>query len=505
MDSSQPQITPFEPGTGGPEAEEGLGPPHNIEVEQALLGAILVNNAAAEKVSDFLLPGHFYDPLHGRIYEACLKLIERGQLATAITLKPFFESDEALRAVGGARYLAKLAGAAITIYNAESFGRQIHDLAIRRSLIDIGKEMVVEAIETEIDDDAMSQIERAEHRLFELAETGEVESGFKPFRRSVTAAVEMVEAAYKRDGKVTGVATGLRALDEKLGGLHRSDLVVLAGRPSMGKTALATNIGFNAAKARARALAAGGDPQDKDLDGAVVGFFSLEMSAEQLAMRMLAEEANIPSEKLRRGMMNKADFQNLVRAAQEIEEAPFFIDDTPALSIAALRARARRLKRQHGLSLVIVDYLQLLRPAGNRNLDSRVLEISEITRGLKALAKELNLPVLALSQLSRAVEQREDKRPLLADLRESGSIEQDADVVMFVFREEYYHERKEPERDTESHEKWLEKGEQILGKAEIIIGKQRHGPTGTVRLHFNKETTRFGDLDEDDHLPYATG
>jgi len=504
MDSSQPQITPFNPSTDGPADNESLGPPNNIEVEQALLGAILVNNTAAEKVADFLLPGHFYDPLHGRIFEACLKLIERGQLATAITLKSFFETDEALKSVGGAHYLAKLAGAAITIYNAASFGRQIHDLAIRRSLIDIGKEMVVEAIEAEIEDDAISQIERAEHHLFELAETGEVESGFKPFRRSITTAVEMIEAAYKRDGKVTGVATGLRALDDKLGGLHRSDLVVLAGRPSMGKTALATNIGFNAAKARRRALAAGADPQDKDLNGAVVGFFSLEMSAEQLAMRMLAEEAGIASEKLRRGMMNKADFQKLVRAAQEIEEAPFFIDDAPALSIAALRARARRLKRRQGLSLVIVDYLQLLRGAGKSNVDSRVQEISEITRGLKALAKELDVPVLALSQLSRAVEQREDKRPLLSDLRESGSIEQDADVVMFVFREEYYHERKEPERDTESHEKWLEKGEQILGKAEIIIGKQRHGPTGTIRLHFSKETTRFGDLDEDDHLPYAT-
>jgi replicative DNA helicase len=500
MENSEPD-SPYLTAISQDEAASGdyRVQPHNLEVEQALLGAILVNNEAYSRISSFLLPEHFFEPLHSRIFEAARRLIERGQIATPITLKTYLETEVALAEVGGVQYLARLAGAAATIIHAEDYGRTIHDLALRRNLIRIGDEMIGKASQPSIEQPALEQIEEVEGQLFNLAETGQHEGGFQAFQTSVTEAVRNIEAAYKADGKLTGVATGMRALDDKLGGLHRSDLLILAGRPSMGKTALATNIAYNAARKFHALRESGEDPQGGD--GAVVGFFSLEMSADQLATRLLAEAANIPSEKLRRGLLSRDEFQKLVLAAQELEEIPFFIDDTPALSIAALRTRARRLKRQHGLSLVIVDYLQLVRPSGRNRSDNRVQEVSEITQGLKALAKELDVPVLALSQLSRAVEQREDKRPQLADLRESGSIEQDADVVMFVYRAEYYHERKEPTLDTPEHEKWQEEGEKMRGRAELIIGKQRHGPTGTAHLHFSKETTRFGDLVLDDHLP----
>ena len=479
--------------------------PHNLEAEQALLGAILVNNEAASKVQDFLLPQHFFEPVHGRIYEAALRLIDRGQLATPVTLKAFFERDEALVDVGGAQYLARLAGAAITILNAEDYGRLIYDLALRRELIAIGENMVLTAYDSSVDEPAKAQIEQAEQKLFELAEKGQHEGGFKTFARSMTDAVRTIEAAYKRDGRLSGVTTGFRAINEKIGGLHPSDLIILAGRPAMGKTALATNIGFNAAIAYLRSQEAGIDP--KETEGAVVGFFSLEMSAEQLATRILAERARVPSEDLRRGRLTKEQFREVARVAQELESIPFFIDDTPQLTIAALRTRARRLKRQHNLGLVIVDYLQLLRGTGSggRGPENRVQEISEITRGLKGLAKELHIPVIALSQLSRTVEQREDKRPQLSDLRESGSIEQDADMVTFVFREEYYHQMKEPTMGTPEHQEWQAKGEKLHGLAEFIIGKQRHGPTGTVRLFFERETTRFSDLADDAYLPEDFG
>ncbi len=475
--------------------------PNNLEAEQALLGAILVNNDAMGKVQDFLQPPHFFEPVHGRIYEASLRLIERGQLATPVTLKPFFERDAALTEVGGAGYLARLAGAAITILNAEDYGRLVYDLALRRELISIGEEVVLTAYDSPIDTPAAVQIETTEQKLFELAERGQQDGGFKTFSRSVTDAVAVIEAAYKRDGKLSGVTTGFRAINEKIGGLHPSDLVILAGRPAMGKTALATNIGFNAALAYQRSLEDGMNP--KESEGAAVGFFSLEMSAEQLATRILAEQSRIPSENLRRGQLTKEQFRDLADAAQRLEKLPFFIDDTPQLSIAALRTRARRLKRQHNLGLVIVDYLQLLRGTGTggRGPENRVQEVSEITRGLKGLAKELHIPVIALSQLSRTVEQREDKRPQLADLRESGSIEQDADMVTFVFREEYYHQMKEPTMGTPDHQEWQAKGETLHGLAEFIIGKQRHGPTGTVRLFFERETTRFSDLADDKYLP----
>ena len=482
----------------GAEAVAERSLPHNLEMEQALLGAILVNNDAASRVSDFLAPEHFFEPLHGRIYEACSTLIERGQIASPVTVKTFFERDEALKAVGGAQYLARLTVAAVTVLHAADYGRALYDLALRRELIALGEEMSVKAAAPKADESATDQIEAAEASLFRLAEAGQNEGGFRSFQSSITAAVQNIEAAYKRDSRLTGVGTGLDSLDERLGGLHRSDLLILAGRPSMGKTALATNIAFNAAR-RWKEDKDDGKAQ-RESDGAGVAFFSLEMSAEQLATRMLAEAAEVPSEKLRRGSLNEHEFRKLARAAQRIAEIDFFIDDTPALSIAALRTRARRLKRQHGIGLVVVDYLQLVRPSATRS-DNRVQEVSEITQGLKALAKDLDVPVLALSQLSRTVEQREDKRPQLSDLRESGSIEQDADVVMFVFREEYYLERSEPQPDTEKHREWQAKCERAMGVAEVIIGKQRHGPTGTARLHFNKETTKFGNLTHMDPYP----
>ena len=476
-------------------------PPHNLEAEQALLGALLVNNEAANRVSAFLKPEHFSQPVHGRIYEAVLALVERGQIATPITLKTYFESDQALADVGGAQYLARLAASAVAIINAEDYGRAIHDLHLRRELIHLGEYIVNEAYDPRLDAPARQQIESAEQHLFTLAEEGEYEGGFVPLRDSMRGALAAMESAYKREGGMTGTATGLVDLDNLLGGLHPSDLVILAGRPSMGKTALATNIAFHGAKTYRTETA--DDGTTRLADGAVVGFFSLEMSAEQLAIRLIADETGIPSEKLRRGQMSNDDFHQVVVASQRLSRVPFFIDDTPALSVAALRTRARRLKRTQDLSLVVVDYLQLLRPSGRTAHDSRVLEIAEITQSLKALAKELDVPVLALSQLSRAVEQREDKRPQLSDLRESGAIEQDADVVMFIFREEYYLSRGEPvpradesqDRFEQRYEKWHQRLAQVAATAEVIVAKQRHGPIGKVRLQFTGETTKFDNLE----------
>ena len=483
-------------------------PPGNTEAEQALLGAILINNAAYQRVSEFLNPEHFGNGVHGRIYEAIGKLINRGLKADAITLRPLFDQDEALAQLGGGRYLIRLAENAVTIINAETYGRTIHDLHLRRELITVGQDIVGDAYSHDLDDPALSQIERAEAKLFELATTGQAEGGPKPFIQALRHAIDMAQAAFKRDGRTVGVATGFTDIDRKLGGLHPSDLVILAGRPSMGKTALATNIAFHAA--RNYRGERGPDGQIVAEDVAVVGFFSLEMSAEQLAMRLLAEESGTSSDRIRRGEVRREDFDKFLAAAQRLQSVPLFIDDTPALTISSLRTRARRLKRQHGLGLLVVDYLQLLRPSTQSRVDSRVQEISEITRGLKAIAKELNVPVLALSQLSRAVEQREDKRPQLADLRESGSIEQDADVVMFIFREEYYRSRAPLQNESETQEKfnarfadWQELMERIHGIAEIIIAKQRHGPIGTVKLHFSAETTKFDNYVGPEHVPDA--
>ncbi|MGE5268337.1 MAG: replicative DNA helicase [Thiohalocapsa sp.] len=486
-------------------------PPANTEAEQALLGAILINNTAYSRVSEFLSPEHFANAVHGRIYAAIGKLIERGQIADLVTLRQLFDQDAALADIGGANYLKRLAEAAVTVINAEHYGRQIHDLHIRRELITIGQDVVTDAFRHDLDDPGSEQIERAEQKLFELASSGEAEGGPREFRAALISAIHMAEAAFKRDGKTVGVATGFTDLDKKLGGLHPSDLVIVAGRPGMGKTSFATNIAFQAAAAhRAMRGPDGGSGADHAAeDGAVVAFFSLEMSAEQLATRVLSEESGIASDRIRRGEVRREDFDKFVMASQRLSAMPLYIDDTPALSVATLRTRARRLKRQHGLGLIVVDYLQLMRPSGQgRASDGRVQEISEITRGLKAIAKELGVPVLALSQLSRAVEQREDKRPLLADLRESGSIEQDADVVMFIFREEYYRSRQPTQNENESQEKynqriedWRELMERITGVAEIIIAKQRHGPIGTVKLHFEPETTKFEDFIGPERLP----
>jgi replicative DNA helicase len=484
-------------------------PPHNYEAEQALLGALLANNHVFDRVNEFLQPEHFADALHGRIYEAIGKLIERGQIANILTLKNLFDQDAALIDAGGAQYLARLANAVVTIINAEDYGRTVHDLYLRRQLISLGEEVVNEAFRIDLDMPASDQIEHAEQQLYELAETGQTEGEFKIFSSALKVAIEIAEVAYKRDSHITGVTSGLTDLDRRLGGLHPSDLVILAARPSMGKTALATNISFNAARAYREVLDATGKPVTAE--GAKVAFFSLEMSAEQLATRILAEQTGVSSDRIRRGDLKQEDFPTFVQVARELSELPLFIDDTPALTVGALRTRARRLKRQHGLGMIVVDYLQLMRPSAGSRPENRVQEISEITRGLKAIAKELNVPVLALSQLSRAVEQREDKRPQLSDLRESGSIEQDADVVMFIFREQYYHERAEPrQREDESDDKfrermdrWQERGERIHNVAEVNIAKQRHGPVGTVELFFDGMLTKFGDLIRDDHVPDA--
>jgi len=469
--------------------------PMNIEAEKALLGAIFVNNRAYEKVSDFLRPEHFALAEHGRVFEASARLIERGQIADPVTLKAFFEADQSLADIGGPAYLMELANSAVTVINAGEYGRIVHDLYLKRELIGLGEDVVGRAYGGDLEETATTQIERAEQRLYDLATRGEYEGGFTSFRETLTEAINMAQAAHNRDGALSGVPTRFADLDSKLGGLHPSDLVILAARPSMGKTALATNIAYNAAAMHA---------QSGGAEGAVIGFFSLEMSAEQLATRILAERTRIPSDRIRRGMVPKDKFTDLVAASRELANLPVFIDDTPALTIGAMRTRARRLKRQHDLGLIVVDYLQLVSPSVGSRHDSRVQELSEITRGLKTLAKELDVPVLALSQLSRAVENRDDKRPQLADLRESGTIEQDADVVMFIFREQYYLERAEPkqradeaeDRHAARYEKWLQRCEEAHGIADIIIAKQRHGPIGTIGLQFEGEFTRFGNLEQ---------
>jgi replicative DNA helicase len=471
--------------------------PNNIDAEQALLGAILVNNDAYYRVADFLEPAHFFEDLHRRIYEVTTSLIKAGKVATPITLKTFL-GDQDLGGVTVSQYLARLAAEATTVINAEDYGRTVYDLAIRRSLIGIGEDMVNVAYDAPVETSPRDQIEEAERRLYELAETGKYDGGFQRFSEALTTAIDMAANAFKRDGKLSGTATGLTDLDRMMGGLQPSDLVIVAGRPGMGKTALATNMAFNIAKAYEEEKQPDGTV--KTINGGIVGFFSLEMSAEQLATRIIAEQSGVPSYKIRRGDIREDDFYKLTDVARELQSMPFYIDQTGGLSIAQLAARARRLKRQRGLDVLVVDYIQLLSGA-TRKGDNRVQEVTEITTGLKALAKELNVPILALSQLSRQVEQRDDKRPQLSDLRESGSIEQDADVVMFVFREEYYLKNKEPKAGTEEHIRWQTEMEQAHGQAEVIIGKQRHGPTGTVQLSFQADVTRFGNLAREDHLP----
>jgi replicative DNA helicase len=473
--------------------------PHNIEAEQSVLGAVLVNNDAFYRVSDFLEPKHFFEPIHQTIFETASSLIRAGKIATPVTLKTFLPAETDIGGMTVGQYLARLAAEATTIINAHDYGRTIYDLSLRRDLIGVGTDMVNVAFDAPVDFAPRAQIEDAERRLYELAESGRYDGGFQKFAQALTIAVDMAAKAFQRDGKLSGIATGLRDLDIKMGGLQPSDLIIVAGRPGMGKTALATNIAYNVAKAHRAEVQADGTM--KSINGGIVGFFSCEMSAEQLATRILAEQTSIASSTIRRGGISETDFEKIRDYSVELQSLPLYVDETGGLSISQLTARARRLKRQKGLDLIVVDYIQLLQGSGKRGNDNRVQEVTEITTSLKALAKELNVPIIALSQLSRQVESRDDKRPQLSDLRESGSIEQDADVVMFVFREEYYLANKEPRVGTPEYEKWQLDMSLVHGKAEVIIGKQRHGPTGTVELQFEGQFTRFSDLAHDSHLP----
>jgi replicative DNA helicase len=480
-------------------ADKAQSLPHNIDAEVAFLGAMLIDNRVSEDISIPLQAEHFFEPLHGRIYDRIMKLLDRNLVVTPVTLKPFFESDETLQQVGGLGYLAKLTADSAGLIGARDFAQQIYDLALLRELITVGRTLVNDAMDTSESVDPKAQVENAEAALYSVMEGEGDSSGAVDFGRATLVAVEMAQKAFNSGGHLSGVTTGLDNVNEKIGGLHNSDLLILAGRPGMGKTALATNFAFNAAQRWRREEEDG--IEEKQRVGAKTAFFSLEMSADQLATRILAQESGISSEALRMGKISREDFQNLSRASQDLQDLPLFIDDTPALTIAALRTRARRLKRRHGIGLIVVDYLQLLQGTG-RASDNRVNEISEISRGLKTLAKELQVPVLALSQLSRAVEQREDKTPQLSDLRESGSIEQDADMVLFVYREDYYVQSKEPKTPQEgddqsihdAHAQWAMQMERVYGLAELVVAKSRHGSTGKVRMKFEAKITKFSDL-----------
>ena len=458
--------------------------PMNIEAEQALLAALLTSNSVYERISDFLRPEQFYDDINGKIFEAIAKLLENNQLADPLTLKNYFLQKDEMELIGGDRYLIELAKNAPILSNTATYGKLIYDLYQRREILKISDEITNEANSFDPETDASQIIEKAEVKLYNLSSSGEISQDFKKFSTSLVEAINSAESAYKREGQLSGIATGFTDLDQLLGGFHKTDLIIIAGRPSMGKTALATNIAFKMVNTKSI------DDENKKN---VVGFFSLEMSSEQLATRILAEDSSISSEKIRRGQLNSNDFQKIVKSSQTLGDLSLYIDDSPNLSISALRTRARRLKRKYGLNAIVIDYLQLIRPSLSRP-DNRVLEIAEMTRNLKSLAKELNIPVLCLSQLSRQVEQRDDKRPQLSDLRESGAIEQDADVVMFIYREEYYIERKEPSSGTEDYQKWQEKMAKIHNVAEVLVAKQRHGPIGKVNLHFEGSITKFSNL-----------
>jgi replicative DNA helicase len=484
--------------------------PQNVEAEAALLGALMIDNRLVEDVQLKLRPHHFFEPLHGRIYESILRMTDSNRVANPVTLKPLFDGDEAMKEVGGPAYLAQLTGSGAAVIGARDFAMQIYDLALLRALIGVGRDLVEGALDTSEEIAPLEQIEKAETELYKVAEEGGAEGKAKSFADATKEALQMAERALNSGGHLSGLTTGLEALNSKIGGLHRSDLIIVAGRPGMGKSSLATNMAFAAAQ---RFLRDQEDeiPPEKSA-GAPVALFSLEMSADQLATRILAEQSGISSENLRMGRITQHEFRDLARAAAELHSLPLYIDDTPGLTIAALRTRARRLKRQKGIGMVIVDYLQLLQGTGRSSNENRVQEISEISRGLKALAKELDLPVVGLSQLSRAVEQREEKRPQLSDLRESGSIEQDADIVLFIYREDYYLKGVEVEMPTPEeaaanlervakYEDWKDKYEQVAGRAEIIVAKQRHGSTGVVRVRFDGRTTKFSDAADEGYLP----
>jgi replicative DNA helicase len=470
--------------------------PHNLQAEMAVLGAILFDNNAHQRVSDIVKPRDFYAPANQTIFEVLDKMISNGRVADGVTLKEHFDRDGKLVEIGGARYLADLLDSAAFGPEITDYARLVHDLSLRRELIGIGAEMVTKAARGELEEPGEIQIQDAERKLFSLAERGAGAQGFKSFNSALTVSIESATAAFKRDGKIAGVPSGLTEFDRKLGGLHKSDLIILAARPSMGKTALATNIAYYAAKNCKRSPGPNG--QMRTDEGAVVGFFSLEMSSDQLAARILADVSGVPSDKMRRGELSPRDYEDIRNAAEEMEGIPLYIDDTGGISISQLAARARRLQRTSGLDMLIIDYLQLVMPSGSRKTDGRVQEVTEITKALKALAKELAIPIIALSQLSRAVEQREDKRPQLSDLRESGSIEQDADVVIFIYREAYYLERLEPDVADPRHAEWKDAMAAKFNVAEIIISKQRHGPIGKVEVGFNPARVKFSNLD---HTP----
>ena len=471
--------------------------PQNLEAEQSLLGSILFDNKILEDLPTNFNSQYFFDPLHANIYDACISLTDVSRLADPLTLKNYLNDNNLNKDIDIEKYLLDLREGVLSLSKAKFYAEEIKNCYIRRSLIRIADDLIDKSINPKIEVSPEQEISETEEKLYNLAEKDKINSGPIDFKSVLTSATNQINEAFTRKGKLSGVDTGFSGLNRQLGGLNKSDLIVLAGRPAMGKTALATNIGFNAARSN----------NTSQNDSILI--FSLEMSAEQLAQRILAEQTTIDSHKLRNGDINEKEFAKLVATQNDIYNLPFFIDDTPAISVGQIASRARRLKRTSGLGLIIIDYIQLIQGSKASEAQGRVQEVSNITRGLKSIAKELNVPILALSQLSRAVEQREDKRPILADLRESGSIEQDADVVMFVYREEYYLDKSEPsQRENENQEsfnerftKWQDRRNSAEGKAEIIISKQRHGPTGIIQVQFEAKYTRFMDLAQDNRLP----
>ena len=484
--------------------------PQNVEAEAALLGALMIDNRLVEDVQLKLRAEHFFEPLHGRIYDSILRMTDANRVANPVTLRPLFDGDEAMKDVGGPAYLAQLTGSGAAVIGARDFAQQIYDLALLRALVGVGRDLVEGALDTSEDVAPLAQIERAETELYKVAEQGGADGKAKTFAEATRDALQMAEKALNSGGHLSGFTTGLEALNSKIGGLHKSDLIIVAGRPGMGKSALGPNMAFAAARRYLRDLSEGIDAAKSA--GAPALLFSLEMSADQLATRILSEQSGITSENLRTGRISQAEFRELARAAGELESLPLYIDDTPGLTIAALRTRARRMKRQKNIGVVVVDYLQLLQGTGRNGAENRVQEISEISRGLKQLAKEIDVPVIALSQLSRQVEQREDKRPQLSDLRESGSIEQDADSVLFIYREDYYLKAVEPDMPTPNeteklakYDEWNAKYAAAAGKAEVIVAKQRHGSTGIVRVRFDGRTTKFSDAADEGYMPEMRG
>ena len=471
----------------------------NFDAEAAVIGCLLWDNRSYEKIADFLTEEHFIDINNKKIFATIKRLLDKNTLVSPITLKNYLDENNE-DSFDNYKYLNQIKDSAPSTQNAYQYARLLYDLHIKRSLIGIGNTIIQETISTDNDLDGIELIEGAENDLYNLSQTGSADRKHAIFSDALKSAIDIINQSYKRDGKIAGLPSGLKDLDKKLGGFHNSDLIIIAGRPSMGKTALGTNIAFNAAKKFKEREDEHGNKIT--IDGGKVAFFSLEMSAEQLATRVLAQESKISGDKMRKAELTKDDFKKIAKVSSELESLNLIIDDNPMLTIPSLRARARRLKRQFNIDLIIIDYLQLMSGSSTGRNDGRVQEISEITRGLKGVAKELNIPIIALSQLSRQVEQREDKRPQLSDLRESGTIEQDSDVVMFIFRESYYLERMEPikrpdeneEKHNERHQRWRELCENSYNKAEIIIAKQRHGPIGSIKAHFDPNYTRFSDL-----------